>query len=561
MCSNPKFRSTEYPDPSSSPAPSSPLTPTHNARTRPGSTSSRPSTRDGPISSLKPEIHIEIGSKKGKGKSYVPTVTVNMGKGKRTSTGSTYTYESPGSDASHTLRTGYPDISPPSVSPGHDGLRPRLGHRRNASSEESIPGTFRVAPGYHSSSEYDTPSLATGTTATSSSSRPIIHNSQRHATSPAETTRGQAGTPSSLYRTTEFVPREVYTETSAREERSQRPTPSYGNSVAPEITEAREKQRAETRRRQEALNREHAAAQLREEHAKHVRFEKDRGKLRAEERAQNSYALHEQRRAEERERSRQQETKEREAQAARDATKRSKPVTTTKSPRRGSVSLAAAQAAEQQRLVAADELRMQQERKRIEALEREEQMQQRPILQERQPSSLQERQQDPRHYDPRGPSAVPGVTRRNSVTGQAPALGRSNSKRGVAPQPREERQQPRQSRPPPVSFYNNPSARNDLPQARERRPSSSYGAQPFAQTAPNADPWDVRSMGQALPQHGQALPSARGPGVGHNFPQPQANFAHPQQATHRMNQAFYTGEYETDSEDDLYKAPRRRGGQ
>jgi hypothetical protein len=133
------------------------------------------------------------------------------------------------------------------------------------------------------------------------------------------------------------------------------------------------------------------------------------------------------------------------------------------------------------------------------------------------------------------------MIRRPSQSGQTrPSLGRAPSTRGSgATQIREDRRQP------PVSYYNT-NARTDLPPARERRPSSSSGnglANPFMQPATN-DTWRFSNMDQALP-------NARGPQVGHNFPQPQ-------QASHRMNQAFYQGEYETDFEDDLYSNGKRR---
>lgn len=568
MCSKVDVRRTEYPDPTSSPIASSPVTPNHHTQARRPSVSSRSSTREGSVKSLKPEIHVALTMRNG-----MPQVSITTGKSKRESSGSTSAHESAGSEASYTVRTGFPDISPPPFQPGHSGLRPQSGHYRNPSSDESIPSSIRLSHAYPNSSDYETPSLATGTTASSSSTRPLVHHAPRTSSMPAQinTTLGQGNGLASSHRTTEYVPREVYTETPARAERSQRPTSYYDSSVAPEIIEradARERQRAEARKRQEALDLQHAASQAQEENTKHVRFsEKDRGKLRAEERAQNNYALHELRRAEERERAREQNRKDREAQAARDeAKKRTKQVPTTKSSRRGSVSQAAAQAAEQQRLVAADEAHMQRERLRAEAIERDEMaqqhQQQRPVYQERIPTSLQEHAQDPRHYDPRGTNAVPDIARRGSHSSQTrTALGRTPSKRGDAPQAREIRQQ----RQPPVSFYNTP--RNELPQAREsRRPSFSHGHRPSMSSAPasapTADSWDVRNMAQTLPDvrsTGQPLPNARGPGVGHNFPQPQAGLPYTQQASHRLHNAMYLGEYETDSEDDgdLY-SPRRK---
>ena len=551
MCSRPEVRRTEYPDPTSSPIPSSPLTPGFTVRERRPSTSSRPSTRDGSIKSLKPQIHIEInGGKKGKGTSYIPSVTVTTGKTHRSSMGSSSAYESPGSEGSRGVRTGYPDAPAPPLSSSFGGLHSRPGHLRNPSSDESYNGLV-----YHSSDAYDTPSLATGTTATSSSTRPIIHNGPRHVPSAVDTTRttrGQAGSPASPYRVTEFAP-------SDRTERSHRPTSSHSIHAAPEIVghgEDRERRRAEARRLQEALDREVAATVMREENAKQVRFETDRAKLRAEQRAENNFAAHEQRRADERERIRRQEKKQREAEAAREAAAKQAKSTASKpkSSRRNSASVSAAEAAKQQQLLAAEARQMEKERRNAAALDREEQMheqmlqqqqlQRQQYLQQTQPPrepSLQERQQDPGYYDPRGarptvPTGQPPVIRRPSQSGQRPNLGRTPSTRGTAPQIREDRRQP------PVAYYNN--GRADLPPARERRPSSSHGSNPYTQPGPvSADPWDVRNVGHALPS-GQTLPSARGPGVGHTFPQPQ-------HATQRMNQVLYS-----DSEDD-YPSRRR----
>lgn len=197
--------------------------------------------------------------------------------------------------------------------------------------------------------------------------------------------------------------------------------------------------------------------------------------------------------------------------------------------------MTSAEAAKQQQLIDAEARQMRDERAKAEAFEREEQQMQ------RQPT-LQQQQQDPRYYDPRGggaimPNSQGPMPRRPSLSGssQRPDLSRSGSIRGSgSTQARPDRRQP------PVSFPANFNTRVDLPPARERRPSSSHGpSNPFVQPAPSADPWDVRNLRDALP-------NARGPQVGHNLPQ---------QASHRMNQAFYQGEYETDSEEEF---PNRR---
>ncbi|KAG9203502.1 hypothetical protein G6514_002869 [Epicoccum nigrum] len=538
ICPDAKVRRTEYPDPTSSPIASSPITPNgplYHARPRRPSTSSRPSTKDGPVASLKPEIHIEFSAKKG--------IQITTGKTKRSSGGSSSAYESPSSEASHTVRTGYPDISPPPLSRG--GLRPSSGPYRNLSSDESHSGSSHVAHTYHTSDGYDTPSLATGTTSASSGGRPIIHNGPRHAPSPIDSTRGTAGSPSSPYRTAEVTPSSLYDEDSDRT----RSTSSY----APEITgrEAdRQQRREQKKRQQEALDRELAANLIREENSKHVRFENDRANHRAQERAQNTFAAQEQRRAEDRERLRQQAAREREAQAAKEAaSRRSKPPTTAPKPtRRNSVRMSSAEAAKQAQLVQAEQYQMQQERIKAEALEREERAaegaaQQPPTFPHSQPPTLQQLQQDREYYNPRGttrapqptaPTPQPPIIRRPSQSNQPrPDLTRRPSTR----EPSGAAQQPRTSRgKPPISYdrYNtNPARGGELPSARtERRPSSSHANNPFA---PVVDPWDQRSVRDALP-------SARGPQVGHNFP--------PQQATQRMQQAVYSDPFSSSEEEE-----------
>ncbi|KAJ4983533.1 hypothetical protein SVAN01_10995 [Stagonosporopsis vannaccii] len=524
-CSDARVRRTEYPDPTSSPMASSPLTPTYNTRARRPSVSSRPSTRDGPITSLRPEIHIEIGSKKGKGKSYVPTVSITTGKAKRASTGSTS-----GSEASHTVRTGYPDISPPPLGSSHGGLRPRNSKQRNPPSDESFSGSSRVPSLYQTSDGYDSPSLATTTTGASSGHAPIIHNGARHLPSSANTTYGYSGSPASPYLTTEFKPSSTFNETADHDYRN---SSTYASEIVGR-DEDRQRRREEQRRRQEALDRDYAASAVREENQKHVRFEKTR----KEQPTQKSFTAHERRRAEEHEELRQRKQQQQEEQAAREAAakeaaaNRSKPTTTHTKSRGASAQMTAAQAAEQQHLVAAEAYQMAQERMKTEAMEREEQRLQQSL-------SLQQRQQDPGYYDPRGERTTvqqPPISRRRSQSNQPrPDLGRRTNTRG----------------PPPPAYYNAAPDTN-LPPARERRSSLSHGAghNPFASppaaAAPVGDPWDTRAMGQALPGHaqgyaqgqgqgqGQALPTARGPQVGHNFP--------PQQATRRMTQALYDDE-------------------
>lgn len=538
-CADAKVRTREYrtgsSHPMSSPITSSPVTPSgqYQTQTRRPSTSSRPSTRDGKI--LKPEIIIQIGSKKGKGKDY-PTVSISTKD--RSSTGSTSVVDSPGSD---TVRTGYPETHVPFHSDygRGSGLSPRPDQYRNPSSDESLRGSGRAQFQFRTSDEYDTPSLATSTsatTATSSGTRPVIHHGQRHVPSPIDTTRGQSNAPCSPYRTTVITPRGIV------DEIAERPTHRNTTSYAPEITgrdEDRQRRRDEQRRRQEATDQEVAANLMREENNKRVRFEKSRAQERAEQRAEKTFSG----RADGRERLRQQERQEQDARLAKETsakeaaarkaavkepaagrTKASANPTKSSAPaRRQSVRMTAAEAAKQKQLIDADALQMREERAKAEAMEREEQSQQVPQF------PLQQLQQDPRYFDPRGgrstmPNGPAPVPRRPSLSStQRPDLSRSGSMRGTGlPQARSDRRQP------PLSFPANFNAQADLPQPRERRPSSSHG---------NAGPWDTRNMRDALP-------SARGPQVGHNLPR---------QASHRLNQAFYHGDYETDSGDEYRK--------
>lgn len=482
------------------------------------------------------------------------------------------------------MRTGYPDMSPPPLHATPGGLRPN--QYRNPSSDESFSSSSRVAPTYHTSDGYDTPSLATGTTGTSSGDRPIIHHGPRHAPSPTNATRGQSRSPASPYFTTEFTPSSLH---SSDNERSKRSSSSY----APEITgrdedrqRRREENSREQKRRQENLDREVAANLIREENNKHVRFDT---KHKAEERAPTSFAAHEQRRTDDR-RARQQPreqetlatkaTKETKDSATREASKRSNTTSSAPKPtRRNSVRMTSAQATEQERLMKAEEIQMYRERLKTEALELEEQRQahvqqqyQQQLYQQQQyqppqphpvpvfPSvsaprkpTLQERQLDPGYYDPRGSrttgtttttTAPPPPVRRPSHSSQTrPSLDRrpsvSTSTTTSLPQAR----QPRNA-PPPVSYYNN-TRPEPLPSARERRPSLSHGTNnnstggnPFTTSASTSDPWDQRQLREALP-------SARGAGVGHNFPQPGV-----QMASQRMNHALYQGAWEDSSEEE-----------
>jgi hypothetical protein len=204
------------------------------------------------------------------------------------------------------------------------------------------------------------------------------------------------------------------------------------------------------------------------------------------------------------------------------------------------VRMTKAQVAEQQQLIAAETRQMQTERLNADALDRAEQQQQ---LQQ-QPPSLRQQQQDPRYYDPRAgttttmPSNPAPPTRRPSLTGTTtrPDLSRTPSTRVSNPaQPRPERRQA------PLAYHNNFTPHAELPAARERRPSLSQQERPlnpFLQPA-ITDPWDLRSVQEAVP-------SVRGPQGG--------AYTYPQQATGRMERAFYP-----ESEEEERRRRMRRG--
>jgi hypothetical protein len=205
--------------------------------------------------------------------------------------------------------------------------------------------------------------------------------------------------------------------------------------------------------------------------------------------------------------------------------------------------MSSAETAKQAQLVEAEQYQMQQERIKAEALEREERAaeraaQQPPPFPHSQPPTLQQLQQDRDYYNPRAPQPTAPlpqapIIRRPSQSNQPrPDLARRPSTResGAPQQPRPSRGQP------PVSYdrYNtNPARGNELPSARpERRPSSSHANNPFT---PAVDPWDQRSVRDALP-------SARGTQVGHNFP--------PQVASQRMQQAVFDDPFGSSEEEE-----------
>jgi hypothetical protein len=205
-CSKPEIRTREYRgappiarDDAPSPASNNPPTPTGLGsyvveERRPSVTGGRrPSLRPG--SSAKPEIIIQIGSKKDRGakylRTYVPKTYKRSSLGASPTASNEIAVDSPGSDASYPIRTGLPDTTVPQTPP--------FGHPQGYTTRRAVPQTHRHNASTSSVTTSQTPSLYT-TSETESDSplgrhapeypRTIIHNS-RSSPSPTTTTRGQ----------------------------------------------------------------------------------------------------------------------------------------------------------------------------------------------------------------------------------------------------------------------------------------------------------------------------------------------------------------------------------
>lgn len=194
------------------PSPVNPPTPTSSGtyltqRRRPSNSGSRPSTRDG--QRINPEIVIEIGSKKGKSGKY-PSLSISAKTHKRHSFGSLGSNEaavdSGESEASYTLRTGFPEAPlPPTAAydPPNAFLPTPLPthgyyHRHTPSASSSQTPSLTVP----SETDFDL-------SATRRSTRPsatIIHHP---ATDPASPTLPQRAPPSGSYKTKRIVPRDL----------------------------------------------------------------------------------------------------------------------------------------------------------------------------------------------------------------------------------------------------------------------------------------------------------------------------------------------------------------
>jgi hypothetical protein len=552
LCANVKKRTTEYYPKKATiprndtPSPINPPTPTGTGsylvqQRRPSSSGGRPSTRDGPKS-----IIIEFGSNKSK---------KYAGHSRKRSSHNASSFDdiavqSPGSDASHIVHTGYPEapLPPQAAVFGHtDAYITTPGvsygsHHRHTSSSSSYTGSSRTPSLYVTSDpDYESPTN-TGNTKLS----PAIHYpSATGAPSSPSKSRIRGGTSSANYNLTVVTPHGNPHESYASDGLSphdyqdfaDRSASSHASSGAStksrkgKETEQPRKGKDGERKRQEELSREVADALAKEENIKQVRFELDRPKARAKERAETLLAEKEKQRAVEREEARRRKEREREPEPVKAHKKeKSHPPTSNTSTRRpstsrrGSVSMTPAQQEEQRRLLAAELGHMQGESRAAEAREREERK-----------ANLLQQQQDLPYYNPRSgglPNSGPTLARRGSVTSDArpTTLGRSNSSRRTSisqpnpppintqslqnyPQP----PSARSHKPPPVSFPTNfnprpTSSRRSSFTSQENpfvgpRLSGSNFENPFAAVPSvispavtvHQDPWDARNLREALP--------------------------------------------------------------
>jgi hypothetical protein len=452
-----------FSDSASSLAPSSPITPpgstTYIAEPRqPSGLSRRPSTREGKTA-VTPEIIIHLGPRDKKRR---PSISISTQQPRNTSSGSSNGYS--GSEASHTVRTGFQEESYlPPYSPTH--LSTRHGRNPSASSvTTSNSGTFSYV-----SSDYepDSPHVR----GESSRPKPMVHNP-----SPKAATRVLAGSPPSPYRTTTIAPNSAATrgKSSLDSLQGERSGSSRGSS-----RQSAETDRAYRERREEERKYPDEGEDAVGETAKQVRFT-DREGTRARER--KTYVEKEQHRAEYREEKRKGRGEKSERESRREGTRQPTTEARRQSRSRRPSDANALKDDERKRLLAAEKRQMQGEKLTAEAREREENIE-----------NLLLKQQHPDYW-----------SARSNPTPAAPSLDRPSAAaynvRTVQPAAT------RQYAPPPVSYYN--GARTET---HPRRPSSSHAEHPnpFSRpmqppTAPGA--WDTQPLRDALPS---ALPSAR----------------------------------------------------
>lgn len=616
LCSKVKRRTTEYfpkrgiPR-DDTPSPINPPTPTGTGsyvvqQRRPSSSSGRPSTRDG-----QKTIIIDFGSKGHKSKRYSSTSS------KRSSIGATYddvAVESPGSDASHTIRTGLPEAPlPPHAGYSHSdaySTTPTVSHgyhHRHTSSTSSYTGSSRTPSLYVTSDpDYDSPTNTRGTRLP-----PAIHQSSIAGAPSSPGRRTHGGTTSAGYNTAVVAPgyaqEPPHPDTLSAldfQDFADRSGSSHASSGS--ASKIRRGKESEQSRRRKDDERRRQELDPEAENVKQVRFELGRAEGRAKERAETAYAEKEKQRATERDEIHRRKEKERrdreraeEAAAAAAAAKSRKkerlpPVISTSSSkrpggsRRGSMTMTPAQQEEQRRLLAAELGQMQGESRAADARDREERA-----------AYLQQQQQDPSYYNPRasGPSSNTALARRDSQSrrgsissdARPTILGRSNSRRTSVSQPNpppintkvaQGLTQPsaRTHAPPPLSFPSNFNTRptsarrgsfssQDLPFTPSARNSASNLENPFATAATNLpvnpDPWDARNVREALPttttrqaSDGRYTIQRRGEDV---IKKASGSHGAAREATRAMGRvAGYEGDYVTDSEDEITHGHGRR---
>ncbi|KAF1913388.1 hypothetical protein BDU57DRAFT_597734 [Ampelomyces quisqualis] len=530
LCANVKKRTTEYypkkaiaprndtPSPINPPTPTGPGTYLVQQR-RPSSSSGQPVSRDRPKS-----IVIEFGAKNTRGSKYAEKRT-SLG----ASSGEDVAIESPSSDASHTVRTGYPDTRLPPHAAGFVHLNtynttPTISHgyhHRHTSSSSSYTGSSRTPSLYVTSDpDYDSP-----TNTTSTRPAPTIHNST------------SAGTSSAIYNLAVVTPH-GYQDYAVRSGSSYASSGTSGRSRKGKDPKNTHRKRDSDCQRHEEMDCEDDA-RAKEENIKQVRFELNRAESRTKERNETLIAVKEKQCADDREEARRHKGKEREREREEQAVKsrgKQKPVTSSSSSklpaesRRGSMShtMTPAQQEEHRRLLAAELGHVQGESRATEA--REQQERAALLLQEQEKSS---------YWSPRAGSSMhnnTGLIRRDSLSHRGnvsndarPVMhSRSNNRRAsisqpnppslntLVPQASGQTRSTRTHAPPPVSFpvNFNPRARRpsftsqDPTFAGSNRLSGSF-ENPFTPVVPapltqsavtiHQDPWDARNMRQALP--------------------------------------------------------------
>jgi hypothetical protein len=625
LCPKVKTRTTEYYPKkgiiprNDTPSPTNPPTPTGSGPyivqpRRPSSSGGRPPTRDGQ-KAIKPEIIIEFGAKNNNGKKYVSVSTNSY---KRSSLGASsvddIAVESPGSDASHTIRTGYPDapLPPQTTIYGHsDPYNTSHGyHHRHTSSTSSYTDSSRTPSLYVTSDlDYDSP-----TNTRSTRLPPAIHNPSTTTQSSSSRSRNHGNTSSPGYNVTMVTPNGYsqnphgqegllpsgYKDLPDRSVSSLTSSGASGRSRRGKDSDEPRRRKHGDHKSQEEEDRE-ADARDKEENIKQVRFELGRAEGRARERAETLLAEKEKLRASEREDGRRRKERDRESEREREEEaakarrkEKSQLTTSTKRPagsRRASISMTSAQQDEQRRLLAAELGHMQGEKGAAEAREREERT-----------AFLLQQQQDPSYYNPRAggmSNNASSITRRDSLSrrGSVSAevrptmLGRSNSRRTSISQPHpppintqvtQSYAQPISARthaPPPVSF---PANFNSRPTSARR---SSFSSQdpvlaatnplsgskfenPFA-SAPSGiptpvtihqDEWDARNVREVIPatrqvSDGRYTMQRRGEDV----IKAASTHSAARQATRAMSKAAgYAHDYATDSDDEVTHGHSRR---